>query len=109
MYKSLIALLTVYVCYRSIIYIVLPFYSFDDYTTLIISATESIVIFLALTGVLYMFTLKFSMIFNPFFYTSHFQLSVLEVDEEEVNVEVKIIAIRRRERIAACSICKCKY
>ncbi len=78
MYKWLIAVLTVYVSYRTVIYLVVPFYDLDDYTLLILAATESVANFVGVLGLM--------IIFNPCFYTTEFQLSVLDVSPDDVSI-----------------------
>ena len=52
MFKYLIVLLTLYVSYRTIIYVMVPFYDLDDYVVMIFSSTESIAMFIGLTGIM---------------------------------------------------------
>ena len=76
MFKWLILLLTVHACYRAMLYGMVPFYDLDDYTLLTIAATESIANYLVIAGLM--------IIFNPCFYTTEFQLSVIDFAEADV-------------------------
>lgn len=72
----MIVVLTIYSCYKTVLYMVIPLLGLNDYSLLIFTASEYCADFILVTGLM--------IIFNPCFYRTEFLLSIFDNTADDV-------------------------